>query len=374
MMNAPIRIAHVMGKMVGGGVEQVVMNYYRHIDRSRVQFDFLVDRDSTVVPKNEIEELGGRVFLIPPYQDLRGYSKELHRLFKQEQWQIVHSHINTLSVFPLRVAARAGVPVRIAHSHSTSGKGEFVRNSMKWVLKHFANLFPTDRFACGDYAGKWLFGKNSQFELIYNAIDVTAFSPSIEKRRAIRSELDIDDSTTVVGHIGRFMKQKNHHFLLQIFDEMLKKQPNSCLLLAGTGELVNDIVSMADSMGIADKVKFLGRRSDVCDLYNAMDVFCLPSLYEGLPVVGVECQAARVPLVASSEVSRELRLSTLVKFEDLLADPSVWADDLIAYAGKTSEPTDDFEKFDIAKAANNLADLYERCVSCIPAGKKGGTR
>ena len=369
MMSTPIRVAHVMGKMVGGGVEQVVMNYYRHIDRSRVQFDFLIDRDSTNVPKTEIEELGGRVFLIPPYQEQFRYNKELYRLFKQEKWQIVHSHINTLSVFPLRVAARAGVPVRIAHSHSTSGKGEFVRNSLKWILKHFANLFPTDRFACGDYAGSWLFGKDSQFELIYNAIDVTAFSPSAEKRRAIRSELDIDDSAIVIGHIGRFMKQKNHQFLLQIFYEVLKKKPNSCLLLAGTGELVNDIVRMTDSMGVSDKVKFLGQRSDVRDLYSAMDVFCLPSLYEGLPVVGVECQAAGVPLVTSSEVSSELRLSTLIKFEDLSANPSVWADDLIAYAGKTTELTDDFEKFDIAKAAENLVDLYERCVSRISAGK-----
>lgn len=369
MMDTPIRVAHVMGKMVGGGVEQVVMNYYRHIDRNRVQFDFLVDRDSTDVPKSEIEELGGRVFLVPPYQDLHRYSKELYCLFKREQWQIAHSHINTLSVFPLGVAAHAGVPVRIAHSHSTSGKGEFARNSMKWVLKHFANLFPTDRFACGNYAGRWLFGRDSQFELIYNAIDVTAFSPSIEKRCAIRSELDIDDSTMVVGHIGRFMKQKNHHFLLKIFDEVLKKQPNSCLLLVGTGELVNDIVNMAKSMGIADQIKFLGQRTDVYDLYNAMDVFCLPSLYEGLPVVGVECQAARVPLVASSEVSSELMLSTLVKFEDLSTDPSVWADDLIACAGKTSEPTDAFEKFDITKAAENLVELYERCASRVAVEK-----
>lgn len=370
-MDTPIRVAHVMGKMVGGGVEQVVMNYYRHIDRDRVQFDFLVDRDSTDVPKVEIEELGGRVFIIPPYQDLHRYSRELCALFEREQWRIVHSHINTLSVFPLRAAARAGVPVRIAHSHSTSGDGELVRNLMKLILRHFSNQFPTHRFACGDYAGRWLFGNESQFELIYNAIDVASFSPSVEKRRSIRSELDIDDSTMVIGHIGRFTRQKNHQFLLQIFDELLKKEPNSCLLLVGTGELVNGIASMADSMGIADKIKFLGRRSDVCDLYNAMDVFCLPSLYEGLPVVGVECQAARVPLVTSSEVSSELRLSALVKFEDLSVDPTVWADDLIEYAGKTSEPTDDFEMFDITKAAENLVDLYERYVSSAYVDKRG---
>ena len=130
-MTEPIRVAQVVGKMVGGGVEAVVMNYYRHIDRSKVQFDFLVDSDSTLVPREEIESLGGRIFEIPPYQHAIEYQRELQSLFTQEGWKIVHSHINALSVFPLRAAKKAGVPVRIAHSHSTSGKGEFAKNALK---------------------------------------------------------------------------------------------------------------------------------------------------------------------------------------------------------------------------------------------------
>lgn len=130
-MAEPIRVAQVVGKMVGGGVEAVVMNYYRHIDRSKVQFDFLVDSDSTLVPREEIESLGGRVFEIPPYQHVVEYQRELQRLFKEENWKIVHSHINALSVFPLRAAKKAGIPVRIAHSHSTSGKGSLLKMSSK---------------------------------------------------------------------------------------------------------------------------------------------------------------------------------------------------------------------------------------------------
>ncbi|MBS6858619.1 MAG: glycosyltransferase [Collinsella sp.] len=187
----PIRVAQVVGKMLGGGVEAVVMNYYRHIDRCKVQFDFLVDADSTLVPREEIESLGGRVFEIPPYQHVVEYQRELQRLFKQEGWKIVHSHINALSVFPLRAAKKAGVPVRIAHSHSTSGKGEYAKNALKAVLKTQSNRYPTHRFACSQFAGEWLFGKAEHFEVVYNAIDLDRFRFNAEARAQARADLGL---------------------------------------------------------------------------------------------------------------------------------------------------------------------------------------
>lgn len=190
-MTEPVRVAQVVGKMVGGGVEAVVMNYYRHIDRSKVQFDFLVDSDSTLVPRDEIESLGGRVFEIPPYQHIAEYQRELQRLFKQEGWKIVHSHINALSVFPLRAAKKAGVSVRIAHSHSTSGKGEYAKNALKAVLKTQSNRYPTHRFACSQFAGEWLFGKAAHFEVVYNAIDLDRFRFSAEARAQARADLGL---------------------------------------------------------------------------------------------------------------------------------------------------------------------------------------
>ncbi len=186
-----IRVAQIVGKMNGGGVEAVVMNYYRHIDRSKVQFDFLVDSDSTLIPREEIESLGGRVFEIPPYQHVVEYQRELQRLFKQEGWKVVHSHINALSVFPLRAAKKAGVPVRIAHSHSTSGKGEYAKNTLKAVLKTQSNRYPTHRFACSKFAGEWLFGKDSNFEVVYNAIDLDRFSFNAEARAQARADLGL---------------------------------------------------------------------------------------------------------------------------------------------------------------------------------------
>lgn len=190
-MTEPVRVAQVVGKMVGGGVEAVVMNYYRHIDRSKVQFDFLVDSDSTLVPRDEIESLGGRVFEIPPYQHIAEYQRELQRLFKQEGWKIVHSHINALSVFPLRAAKMAGVSVRIAHSHSTSGKGEYAKNALKAVLKTQSNRYPTHRFACSQFAGEWLFGKAAHFEVVYNAIDLDRFRFNAEARAQARADLGL---------------------------------------------------------------------------------------------------------------------------------------------------------------------------------------
>ena len=154
MSKKPIRIAHIMGKWVGGGVEAVVMNYYRHINREKVQFDFICDEDSTNIPYEEIESLGGKVIIIPPYQKLFKYIKKLTKVLKEGKYKIVHSHINTLSVFPLYCAKKAKVPVRIAHSHSTTNKKEWKKNLMKQVLKPFSKLFATDYFACSEYAGR----------------------------------------------------------------------------------------------------------------------------------------------------------------------------------------------------------------------------
>ena len=175
----PIRIAHIIGKWVGGGVEAVVMNYYRHIDHKKIQFDFLCDDDSTNIPYEEIEKLGGRVILIPPYQKVFKYHKELKKIFKENNYKIVHSHINTLSVFPLFAAWCAKVPVRIAHSHSTTNKKEWKKNLLKVVLRPFAKVFANKYFACTEHAGRWMFG-NKEYDkgnvyLLNNAIDLDLF-------------------------------------------------------------------------------------------------------------------------------------------------------------------------------------------------------
>ena len=363
-MPEPIRVAQVVGKMNGGGVETVVMNYYRHIDRSRVQFDFLVDADSTLVPREEIESLGGRIFEISPYQHVLKYQRGLQRLFKQEGWKIVHSHINALSVFPLRAAKKAGVPVRIAHSHSTSGKGEYVKNTLKAMLKTQANRYPTHRFACGKRAGEWLFGKDTNFDIIYNAIDLDRFSFDAEARAQVRADLGLVDDQFAIGHVGRFTAQKNHRFLIDVFEQVAKCCDDAILLLVGTGEDEDSIRIKVTERGLADRVKFLGQRDDVDRLYSAFDVFVLPSLYEGLCVVGVEAQAAGLPCLFSDAITREVDMSGKNEFLTI-DDFAPWVDGLcnLSTNGLVSRELTTpsrFANYDINAQAHLLTEKYEK--------------
>ena len=362
----PIRVAQVVGKMNGGGVETVVMNYYRHIDRSKVQFDFLVDEDSTRVPEEEITALGGRVFRIPPYQHPIRYRRELIRLMREQQWPIVHSNINTLSVFPLSAAKKIGVPVRIAHSHSTMGKGEFAKNMMKLVLRPFANVYPTARFACSHYAGKWLFGKNVDFTVIPNAIELDKFRFNAETRKQTRRELGISDDTFLIGHVGRFMPQKNQSFLVDVLVGLLPKRPDVMLAFVGDGPDRTAVQQHVEELGIADHVLFLGQRSDVNRLYQAFDVFCLPSLYEGLCVVGIEAQRAGLPCLFSDTITREVDVTGASRFVPITS-PEEWISFISAieslsnlHSSKRSDQiSGDIEEYDIQRCANSLVKKYE---------------
>lgn len=329
----PIRVAHIIGKWLGGGVESVVMNYYRHIDRSKIQFDFLCDEDSTNIPYEEIEQLGGRVILIPPYQKVFKYQKELIRIFKENNYKIVHSHINTLSVFPLRAAKKAGVKVRIAHSHSTTNKKEWKKNLLKQVLRPFSKVYATNYMCCSELAGRWLFGdkayNSGQVYLLNNAIDLDKFKYNEKLRKEKRKELGISGNTLVIGHIGRFVAQKNHTFLIDIFNEVHKKNPNSLLLLVGQGPLKEEIENKVKELELDDSVRFLGQRNDANELYQAFDVFCLPSLYEGLPVVGVEAQASGLLCILSNAMTKETKVLDITKFISLNNTPEEWADSIL---------------------------------------------
>ena len=329
----PIVIAQIMGKWIGGGVEAVVMNYYRHIDRTKIQFDFICDEDSTNIPYNEIEKLGGRVIIVPPYQHIFAYLKKLKQIFKENKYKIVHSHINALSVFPLYAAKCAGVPVRIAHSHSTSNKKEWKKTLMKNMLRPFSKVFATDYMCCSELAGRWLFGNKTYDEgkvyLLNNAIDVEKFAYNEDVRKAKRKELEIADDTFVIGHIGRFVAQKNHTFLIDIFNEVHKEKENSVLLLVGQGPLENEIKEKVNRLGLSDSVKFLGQRDDVSELYQAFDLFLLPSLYEGLPVVGVEAQAAGLLCVLSSDMTKETKILESLEFLPLKQSARDWANIIV---------------------------------------------
>lgn len=350
MEQEPIRIAQIMGKWLGGGVESVVMNYYKNIDKNKIQFDFICDNDSTNIPYGEIESLGGKVILIHPYQKVFKYHKELKKVLREGNYKIVHSHISTLSVFSLFAAKCAGVPVRISHSHSTTNKMEKKKNLMKQVLRPFSKLFATDYMCCSELAGRWLFGDKEYDKgnvyLLNNAIDLEKFKYDEIIRKEKKRELNIDNDTLVIGHVGRFVEQKNHRFLIDIFNEVHKQNNNSILLLAGQGPLMDEIKEKVKTLDLEQNVKFLGQRNDINELYQAFDVFCLPSLYEGLPVVGVEAQATGLLCYLSDDMTKETKVLDSTMFMSLNNSAKEWADNIFLSFNK-------FKRKDTKKEISN---------------------
>lgn len=329
-----IRVAQVIGMAVNGGVESCIMNYYRHIDKTKVQFDFLVESTSNIIDKDKIEAMGGKVIIIPPYTKIFKYIKELKRIFKEGNYDIVHSNMNALSVFTLFAAWLAKIKVRIAHSHSTTNKKEWKKNLIKNVLRPFSKVFATDYFACSELAGRWLFGNRNfnkgKVTIINNAIEVEKFLFNEEVRNQMRKELNIEDKF-VVGHVGRFVEQKNHTFLIDIFYEVQKEKPESVLLLIGDGPLYNVIYQKVERLGILDKVIFAGGHKHPERYYQAMDVFVLPSLYEGLPVVGIEAQANALPCLFSDTITKEILVNDNVHLVELAMDSKKWANKILKF-------------------------------------------
>ena len=325
----PVRVAQVIGRLSAAGVEAVVNNYCREMEESRVQFDYFIDDNSPCDPPREMLERGARYFRIPSSSHPVRRIRALQKLFKQNGYRIVHAHMNALNQMVLFAAWRAGVSVRISHSHSTSDPAEGARALIKEALRWTGSWFATDRMACGEQAGRWLFGNRAydagKVTVLHNAIDLDRFAYDAQARDLVRAELGLE-GRFVIGHIGRFMRQKNHAFLIDAFAAAHSKQPDSVLLLVGDGALREQCERLVKEKGIADSVRFLGIRSDVPRLYSAMDVFALPSLYEGLPVVGLEAQASGLPCLFSDHISREADATGNVRFLPL--EPAPWVQPL----------------------------------------------
>lgn len=370
--------------MEGGGIEQVVMNYYRHIDRSRLQFDFFIFEGSRRVPENEIESLGGRIYRLCHIKNTPRYVKSLSDLLKQNGYQAVHCHLGTLSAPALLAAKKVGIPVRIIHNHTSSGgRKELVRNLAKAALKRVCSINATHRLSCSQYAARWMFGgapvcdllcenpPRGYVSILRNAIDSSFFKRDEQKRASLRAELGIPSEALVFGHIGRFCPQKNQSFLIEIFREIHKLRPDSYLLMAGVGADMESVRAKIAALGLSDKALLLGQRSDTDRLYNAFDCFILPSNYEGLCVVGVEAQAVGVGCVFSDKVTSEVRISDNVDFISLKAAPEEWAKTALAAALRTAEPADLIAHgYEIHAEAQRLEEYYLRQIRQSYGGER----
>lgn len=363
-----IRVAMIMGKMAGGGVEAVVMNYYCHINREQFQFDFFVDEDSTFVPEAEILGLGGRIYWVPPYQKIIAYRKALTKIFKAQHYDIVHSHLNALSVFPLRVAKSCGISIRIAHNHSTSAPGEIKKNLMKSVLRLFSNVYPTHFMSPTKSTGKWLFGKRVAEERLFilkNAIEINRFAFDEIRRIEIRKELGFRDEEVVIGNIGRMVWQKNQKFALEVFVEFLKIEPNARFLMIGDGPLESEIVSFSKNKQLFEKIIFLRKIENIQNYYQAMDALLFPSNYEGLGMVAIEAQCSGLPVFASDKVPDEARLSDLFIKIPLKLSPNIWKDKmksslLMLFENERKSRVSEISNqgYSISESANKLTDYY----------------
>lgn len=357
MNHEPKRILQVVTYMGRGGIETMLMNYYRHMDRTKVQFDFLVHRDFKADFDDEIEALGGRIYRVPPMNPLKmSYWKALDDFFRAHPYEIVHCHLNYKSGVVLAAAKRAGIPVRVAHAHTASMSAGFSRLA-RICMKPLIPRTATHNLACGKAAGDAIFG-GMAYELIPNAIDAGALTFRAETRSRMRRELGLNDEYTLI-HVGRFGEEKNHTFLLDAFAEVLKKEPAAVLLLAGDGPLRPEMERRAASLP-EGSVRFLGVRKDVPDLLQAADVFAFPSIFEGLPVTMIEAQAAGLPCVKSDTVTDECIVTDLVRSLPI-DDPKPWAEAILSM--KNTPRTDrlgDIQKsgYDITTAAEKLTRFY----------------
>lgn len=362
-MEKPIRVLQILGIVANGGVEAVIMNYYRNIDKTKIQFDFVVHNDADENYINEALAMGAKVYKVTPYnKNVFKFMYEIYHIIKSNQYQIVHSNMNALSGFALLPAYFAGAKVRILHNHTTDSKEEKLRSLIKRILRPFAKLFANQYWACSKLAAEWMYGKNAvtnnKVTIINNAINLEKFKFNKEKRERLRKELSLENCL-VIGHVGRFMKQKNHEFLIDIFNEVLKQKENVRLLLIGDGKLRPQIEEKVKNLDIEKAVIFLGNRNDVADLYNAMDVFVLPSLYEGLPVVGVEVQANGLPFICSDKVTEEIILIENIKLLSLKNKPQTWCEEILkAKRGDITTEKCSLKCFDIYSESKRLEELY----------------
>lgn len=324
-----VRVLHVVGRMHAGGLEALIMTVYRAMDREAYQFDFLVHTDEECAHDAEIERLGGRIYRLPrpTARTAPGYYRRALRFFQAHPYEVVHGHMDSTAALYLRAARKCGATVRIAHGHSISA-GRSLKGFLTWCMHLPLGGVVTRRVACSRAAARWLFGEKAtragQVEVIPNAVDTAAFAFSEEARRSLRAALGVEDAF-VYGHVGRLEAPKNHAFMLRVFRAIHAQNKRAVLLLVGEGSLEADIRRQAEAYGLGDAVRFLGLRRDIPALMQAMDLFLLPSLYEGLPVVMVEAQCADLPCVISDRVPAESILTELVTVLPLNS-PERWAE------------------------------------------------
>lgn len=367
-----IRVLRIIGQCKSGGTESIALNYYENIDHDKVAMDFLFYGDS--LPRfNEILEANGdKVINVTDYTTSISQSiKDISKVVKEGSYDIVHSDLNTLNVFPMLAAKLGGANIRIAANHSTANlKHETKKSIIKYLIRPSVKWEATNYAACSKHAAIWCFGdkvyKEGKVKIIRNAIDLDKFQYSDDLRNKVRNQMNWNNKF-VIGHVGRFTEQKNHKFMIEIFKEIHDKCPNAILALIGEGHLLEETKKQVDSLELTDSVQFLKTRFDVNELMCGMDVFLFPSLYEGLGVVALEAQATGLECVVSDEVPSEVKATDLVDSISLKDDVSKWSEIVMKYNNNYKRFNRHTELanagYDIKKAAKDLECYYSELIT-----------
>lgn len=365
-MNKQIRILHVGMTPNKGGVESWIMNLYRNIDREKVQFDFLAKKNWTIAFEDEILKLGGKVFYetVGFNESIYHHYKCLHTFFKEnyKNYDGIHVHSNFLNnIDVIKLAYKYDIPVRIIHSHNTNyaykvSKLELLaeKRAKKGAPKKATNLW-----ACSIDAGKWMFGEN-EFTVINNAIDTKKYSYNEKKRNDIKEKLKLTDKL-VIGTVGRIEEQKNPYFILEIMERVVQRNSNAILLWVGEGNLKTDIEIKAKEMGIYNNIMFLGSRKDVNNILQGMDIFILPSKFEGFPVALIEAQTTGLKCLVSDQIPVETNITGLVEFL-VLSDTNIWAEKILEYSNRYDRVCKSQQVrsagYDMKEVVKNIEEFY----------------
>lgn len=356
------RVLHVVGSINAGGMETMIMNYYRKIDRSKIQFDFLIFTEGKGFYEDEILSLGGRIYKITSRRKnfLKNYF-ELKNFFKMNKYEVVHIHQGVTTLLPLKFAKKYGVGKRIVHNHGINRK-------IKKILKPYIDIYvkpqieklATHYFACSENVLEHLYTENiikdKKYFICKNAIDIDKFKYQEKIRIKKRLELNVDNKI-VLGHVGTFTTPKNHEFLLEVYSKIYKENNKYILLLVGEGPLEDNIKEKAKKLGIEESILFLGRREDVNELMMAMDIMLFPSLYEGLPVTLIEAQYAGLQIIASNTITEEVKISNCLEFLEL--NTNNWVNKIITNKEMQKHSNEILNcQFDISKSVINLEKIY----------------
>ena len=365
MDKKPVRVLQVFNGFYQGGIENFIMNVYRKIDRDKVQFDFAFLKADKGCFDDEAMGLGAHIYRYDSEANtLKNHYASLNRIIKEYgPYAAAHSHQYFFSAYLLRIARQCGVKIRIAHSHDTKkGKKETLsRKAYETFMRGMIRRNATHMLACSDAAGRAVFGANAGYQVLYNGIDLRCFRYSQASRDAFRKKLGVE-SRFVVLNVGRFADQKNHAFIVEAFDETLKRRPDAVLMLMGTGPLKESVEEKLREKNLLDKTIFLSNIFDTENYYNAADVFILPSKYEGMSIVSIEAQATGLPTLISANVTREVAVTDLAEYLDI-NDPAQWAEAICRVATRERDRSSYNAQlvetpFNIKRTVSDLERIY----------------